>query len=152
MKMQHIDKSAHDLIRFEPQKNTTALERYSVYYHEERLYSVRNNITGIVSLVYANNPYEAAALVNEERSSAPKTMEDALEEAEKLIDCAAASVQKLEDFSESARQMAANELRFARGVVARTAALVTIIMCSEKVMERNKLLESLIHCPTCPEQ
>lgn len=152
MKVNGVDKSAHDLMRFEPQKNTTALERYSVSYHEDRLYSVRNNITGIVSLVYASNPYEAAALVNGERNSAPKTLEDALKEVEKLIDCAAASVEKLDDYSENIRTVAIGELVFAKAFISKTGALARLLLLSEKVTTRNKLLESLIHCPTCPEQ
>lgn len=32
---------------------------YQAYYHEDRLYSVKNMKSGIVSLVYANSPHDA---------------------------------------------------------------------------------------------
>ena len=57
-----IDRLAHTLMEFNPSINvsgTSYKDGYMAFYHEERLYSVRNIKTGIVSLVYANSPYEA---------------------------------------------------------------------------------------------
>lgn len=57
-----IDRFAHRLMGFNPSINvsgTTYKDGCMAFYHEERLYSVRNIEKGIVSLVYANSPYEA---------------------------------------------------------------------------------------------
>ena len=57
-----IDRVAHTLMEFNPSVNmsgTTYRDGYTAFYHEERLYSVRNIKNGIVSLVYANSTYEA---------------------------------------------------------------------------------------------
>lgn len=57
-----IDRAAHTLMEFNPSVNlcgTTYQDGYMAFYHEERLYSVRDIERGIVSLVYAGNPYEA---------------------------------------------------------------------------------------------
>ncbi len=58
----NIDKAAHDLMNFKPQK-VTRVHGYEVFYHEERLYTVRDSNTGITSLVYAREPREAAEKV-----------------------------------------------------------------------------------------
>lgn len=57
-----IDRLAHTLIEFNPSVNvngTTYRDGCMAFYHEERLYSVRNIEKGNVGLVYANSPYEA---------------------------------------------------------------------------------------------
>lgn len=61
---QGIDASAHELMTFKPEKAQTFFGRYEVFYHEERLYSVRDTATGIISLVYAGEPKEAAIAVS----------------------------------------------------------------------------------------
>ncbi len=57
-----IDKAAHELMEFRPNDRYYA-NGYTVFYHEERLYSVRNVENGMVSLVYAGNPQEAVNMV-----------------------------------------------------------------------------------------
>ena len=57
-----IDKAAHELMNFIPVKEIEK-DGYSVFYHEERLYSVRNTRTGTLSLVYAASPHEAVNIV-----------------------------------------------------------------------------------------
>lgn len=57
-----IDKAAHELMDFRPVKEIEK-DGYSVFYHEERLYSVRHIRTGILSLVYAASPHEAVDIV-----------------------------------------------------------------------------------------
>ena len=59
----HIDKMAHTLMEFRPERATES-DGYTAFYHEERLYSVRNNKTGIVSLAYADSPYSAIEKVS----------------------------------------------------------------------------------------
>ena len=57
-----IDRIAHTMMEFNPSVNvsgTTYKDGYTAFYHEERLYSVRDIARGIVSLVYAGSPYEA---------------------------------------------------------------------------------------------
>lgn len=56
-----LDKAAHKLMNFIPGDvvGATTKGAYTAFYHQERLYSVRNAQTGIVSLVYAGNPFEA---------------------------------------------------------------------------------------------
>ena len=57
-----IDRAAHTLMEFNPSVNlcgTTYQGGYTAFYHEERLYSVRDLERGIVSLVYTGSPYEA---------------------------------------------------------------------------------------------
>lgn len=46
---------------------TTKKDGYMAFYHERGLYSVEHEDSGIVSLVYAGNPYEAIKLVDEFR-------------------------------------------------------------------------------------
>ena len=56
----HIDKAAHSLMEFYPQGHgATEVEDYTAFYHEERLYSVRDVAKGTITLIYADNPYEA---------------------------------------------------------------------------------------------
>ncbi len=57
-----IDKAAHELMNFRAIKEYVIGE-YSVFYHEEHLYSVRNIENGMVSLVYAKSPQEAVNMV-----------------------------------------------------------------------------------------
>lgn len=57
-----IDKAAHIVAEFIPQSGAsgvTQIGTYTAFYHENRLYTVRNEKTGITSLVYANNSYAA---------------------------------------------------------------------------------------------
>ncbi len=67
----NIDKAAHDLMNFKPQK-VTRVHGYEVSYHEERLYTVRDSNTGITSLVYAREPREAAEKVIKMTVEQPK--------------------------------------------------------------------------------
>lgn len=53
-----IDDKAHDLMQFYPVKGTH-WNGHTAFYHEKGLYSVRNQQTKILSLVYANSPYDA---------------------------------------------------------------------------------------------
>lgn len=56
------DKAAHMVMDFIPNPANTGVTSkygYIAFYHEERLFSVRNMDTGIVSLVYASSPVEA---------------------------------------------------------------------------------------------
>ena len=55
------DRMAHSLMEFNPLNDPgrTVVDGYIAFYHEERLYSVRNITKGIVSLVYAGSPYDA---------------------------------------------------------------------------------------------
>lgn len=57
-----IDKAAHLVKDFKPNAGcvgVTEKDKYMAFYHEERLYSVRDNDTGIISLVKADSPYDA---------------------------------------------------------------------------------------------
>lgn len=56
-----MDASAHDLFNFFPlgAYGSTQKGRYLAYYHEEMLYSVRDTENWTLTLVIANNPYEA---------------------------------------------------------------------------------------------
>lgn len=49
---------------------TAHKDGYMAFYHQRRLYSVEHEDSGIVSLVYAKNPYEAIDLVDEFRRMA----------------------------------------------------------------------------------
>lgn len=55
------DRMAHSLMEFNPlnDPSRTVVDGYIAFYHEERLYSVRNIAKGVVSLVYAEDPYRA---------------------------------------------------------------------------------------------
>ena len=57
-----IDKAAHKLMNFIPVKQVEK-DGYSVFYHEERLDSVRHITSGIISLVYAASPHEAVEII-----------------------------------------------------------------------------------------
>lgn len=57
-----IDKAAHALMSFRAVKEIVIGE-YSVFYHEERLYSVRHIKNGMVALVYASSPDDAVNMV-----------------------------------------------------------------------------------------
>ena len=58
--MSRIDNAAHKLMRFYPNNyGATTVGHYTAFYHEATLYSVRNSLTHIISLVYARNPCEA---------------------------------------------------------------------------------------------
>lgn len=55
-----IDKMAHSIMEFRPSGyGTVEHDGYTVFYHEECLYSVANKKHSIVSLVYASSPYHA---------------------------------------------------------------------------------------------
>ena len=49
---------------------TAHKDGYMAFYHQRGLYSVEHEGSGIVSLVYAKNPYEAIDLVHEFRRMA----------------------------------------------------------------------------------
>ena len=49
---------------------TAHKDGYMAFYHQRGLYSVEHEDSGIVSLVYAKNPYEAIELVDEFRRGA----------------------------------------------------------------------------------
>ena len=75
----HLDESAHFVITFYLHSYNLNVENapfvygdFIVFYHEERLYSVRKRNTDVVSLVFANNPRDAITRVK-----------DALKEREK---------------------------------------------------------------------
>lgn len=57
-----IDRAAHTLIDFTADKAWIENE-YLAYYHEDRLYSVRDTKRGVVSLVKAASPADAIAKV-----------------------------------------------------------------------------------------
>lgn len=48
----------------------TEKDGYLAFYHNRGLYSVEHEDSGIVSLVYAKNPYEAIELIDEFRRMA----------------------------------------------------------------------------------
>ena len=60
-----IDKAAHAIFNFKPQKNNAEYQggRFLVNYHEERLYSVRDTKLQTVKLIRAGSPFEAATRV-----------------------------------------------------------------------------------------
>ena len=64
-----IDRMAHTLMDFNPMNahGATYQDGYLAFYHEERLYSVRDIERKIVSLVYAGSPYEAIEKVRNVR-------------------------------------------------------------------------------------
>ena len=72
-----IDKAAHILMEFAPRDVVGATTKgiCTAFYHEERLFSVRNTETGIVSLVYARSPIEAIDRVKESYISEEKLEE-----------------------------------------------------------------------------
>lgn len=59
----NIDKAAHRVADFHLLSRLLCGifvdGNYQAYYHEDRLYSVKNTKSGIVSLVYANSPHDA---------------------------------------------------------------------------------------------
>lgn len=58
--MSRIDNAAHKLMRFYPNGyDATTVGHYTAFHHGAMLYSVRNSLTRIISLVYARNPREA---------------------------------------------------------------------------------------------
>jgi len=60
------DHRAHSIAEFFANPSwhgTTVVDDYAAFYHEERLYSVRHLKKGIISLVYARNPYDAIEMV-----------------------------------------------------------------------------------------
>lgn len=61
-----IDRSAHMIAQFKPDNHlvgSTTCDKYTAYYHEDRLYSIHKDGSDIVVLVYAKDPYEAIAKV-----------------------------------------------------------------------------------------
>ena len=89
--MDKIDNAAHTLIDFRADKAWIE-GGHSAYYHEDRLYSVRDTKSGIVSLVHAKSPADAigrvkrAGRVNFKVISAEGFMEKVHREAEALND------------------------------------------------------------------
>ena len=64
--MNALDRSAHTVAQFKPDENlvgSTTCDKYTAYYHENRLYSIHKDGSDIVMLVYAKDPYEAIAKV-----------------------------------------------------------------------------------------
>jgi len=59
-----IDEAAHMVMDFKDCRDDYVL--YWVAYHGDRLYSVRDKVTGIVSLVYADYPRDAIRKVEGE--------------------------------------------------------------------------------------
>ena len=55
------DHMAHGLMAFNPigMHGATVEGEYIAFYHEERLYSVRNTKENTLLLIYAGNPHEA---------------------------------------------------------------------------------------------
>ena len=66
-----LDKGAHNLMAFYDEEIGKDLhgfvrtDRYTAFYHEERLYSVFDNVREICSLVYADSPYKSIEKVSE---------------------------------------------------------------------------------------
>lgn len=58
----NIDEAARLLMEFKPEKAEVLYGHYEVFYHEDRLYSVRNTETGVISLVFASSPSMAVAV------------------------------------------------------------------------------------------
>ena len=57
-----VDKAAHTIMEFEPTPDAcgvTTIGIYTAFYHEERLYSVRNMQDKTLTLVYASSPKDA---------------------------------------------------------------------------------------------
>ena len=66
-----MDKELHKFMDVDYSKacGRTEKDGYIAFYHEDRLYSVRNIKSGIVSLVYARNPYKAIERVKKDGMS-----------------------------------------------------------------------------------
>lgn len=57
-----IDKMAHKVMEFRPIPNSYGVlsdGRYTAFYHEDELFSVRDNITNMVILIYAKSHKKA---------------------------------------------------------------------------------------------
>ena len=67
--MDNIDKAAHELMDFTATK-AWPQDELIAYYHEDRLYSVRDARHGIVSLVRAKSPVDAIAKIRASRKEA----------------------------------------------------------------------------------
>lgn len=89
-----IDKAAHIVAEFVRQSGAygvTQIGTYTAFYHESRLYTVRNEKTGITALVYANNPYaairKATSNTNTETAIAEHrlTVEETIDQLQDLI-------------------------------------------------------------------
>lgn len=63
--MTDIDKAAHTVMEFNPHKlcGEVRIGEYSVFYHENRLYSIRAAFLGAVILITADNPFQAVSKV-----------------------------------------------------------------------------------------
>ena len=63
--MMDIDKAAHMVMQFSPcgLGGEHTIGEYRVFYHENRLYSVRRVNSTAVILVYAASPFDAVAKV-----------------------------------------------------------------------------------------
>lgn len=61
-----VDKAAHTIMEFEPAPDAygvTVAGIYKAFYHEDRLYSVRNMQENTLTLVYAKSPQDAISKV-----------------------------------------------------------------------------------------
>lgn len=70
-----IDKAAHMVMKFNPFGlcGEHTIGEYRVFYHEDRLYSVRRVNSAAVVLVYATSPFDAVAKVMKNGSHRQKT-------------------------------------------------------------------------------
>ena len=61
-----IDEAAHNLINFNPYNlcGNYRIGNYNVFYHENRLYSIRCVYSSIVWLVFANSPHDAVMKIS----------------------------------------------------------------------------------------
>lgn len=93
-----VDKAAHTIAEFTPlpeSYGTTQKDGYIACYHESKLYSVKQETTGIKSLVYAKSPYDAIKKLkqatgtnmntSEENSTFQLTIEEAIDQLADLI-------------------------------------------------------------------
>lgn len=65
MQKWNVDDAAHCVVKFKPAK-VYELGDYSSFYHENRLYSVRNKRTEMVMLVHADSSKDAILKVSNE--------------------------------------------------------------------------------------
>ena len=66
-----LDKAAHMVMDFNPYGGSVGFRfgGYVAFYHEDRLYSVRCAASGMVYLVYADNPHQAANAVMKNKTN-----------------------------------------------------------------------------------
>lgn len=63
--MTDIDKAVHTVMEFNPLGlcGEERIGEYSVFYHENRLYSIRAAFSGAVILITADSPFQAVSKV-----------------------------------------------------------------------------------------